>query len=83
MKQHAKEKTVPPPRKDDTMTHKESLLSALLGVVINVMAMVFAGVFLAIIFPSATPVLDAEQLTMMVLELVVICFFVVWIRSRF
>lgn len=45
MKQHAKEKTVPPPRKDDRMTGKESFLSALLGVAINVMAMVFAGVF--------------------------------------
>ena len=36
MKQHAKEKTVPPPRKDDRMTGKESFLSALLGVAINV-----------------------------------------------
>ena len=45
MKKQAKEKTVPPSRKDDRMTGKESFLSALLGGAINVMAMVFAGVF--------------------------------------
>lgn len=82
MKQHAKEKTVPPLRKDDRMTGKESFLSALLGVAINVMAMVFAGVFLAVIFPSVDPILDSMQLAIIMADMVVICFFVVWIRSR-
>ena len=82
MKQHAKEKTVPPPRKDDRMTGKESFLSALLGVAINVMAMVFAGVFLAVIFPSVDPILDSMQLAIIMADMVVICFIVVWIRSR-
>ena len=33
-------------------------------------------------FPSVDPILDSMQLAIIMADMVVICFFVVWIRSR-
>lgn len=82
MKKPIKELKKPPEVKDDKMIRKESLLSSLLGTLIEVMGMIFAGVVLAIIFPSTKPILEWDQLLKAMAMLVFIGFLVSWLRSR-
>ena len=82
MKQHAKEKTVPPPRRDDKMVRKESTFSALLGSFIRMLEMAIAGGVLAIFFPSTKSILTDGQLAWTMIESLVICSLLVSIRSR-